>query len=70
MAGSHRSSVQEGIPLKRNDAKHVCLERVLVELSIYMGMAAFDMLCCHLCPELVLAKSSVYIGNGWLCDVP
>ena len=35
-----------------------------------MGMAAFDMLCCHLCPELVLAKSSVYIGNGWLCDVP
>ena len=44
MAGSHRSSVQEGIPLKRNDAMYVCLERVLVELSVYMGIAAFDML--------------------------
>ena len=41
---SHRSSVQEGIPVKRNDATYVCLERVLVELSVYMGNAAFDML--------------------------
>ena len=44
MAGSHRSSVQEGIPLKHNDAMYVCLERVLVELSVYMGIAAFGML--------------------------
>ena len=34
---SHPSSMQEGLPVKRNDATYVCLERVLVELSVYMG---------------------------------
>ena len=36
---SHRSSMQEGIPAKRNDTRVcvcVCLYRVLVELSVYM----------------------------------
>ena len=41
---SYPSSMQERIPVKRNDATYVCLDRVLVELSVYMGMAAFDML--------------------------
>ena len=34
---SQRSSVQERIPLKRHDATYVCLDRVLVELSVYDG---------------------------------
>ena len=36
--------MQEGIPLKRNDAMYVCLERVLVELSVHMGMLL--VICC------------------------
>jgi len=42
MIGSHRSSVQKGIPLKRNDATYV-----------YLEWCFFDMLQlrCHLCLE-------------------
>ena len=38
---SQRSSVQEGIPLKHHDATFVCLDRVLVELSVYDGSLYF-----------------------------
>ena len=38
---SQRSSVQEGIPLKRHDATFVCLDRMLVELSVYDGSLYF-----------------------------
>ena len=38
IASIHRA---RGDPLKRNDATYVCLERVLVELSVYMGNGWF-----------------------------
>ena len=38
---SQRSSVQEGNPQKCHDATFVCLDRVLVELSVYDGSLYF-----------------------------
>ena len=50
----------------------VCLERVLVEWSVYMGngcfwCAAMVLTITDVCLERVLQESGVYMGNGWFC---